>query len=182
MTIVFRVDRVEVRRGGGIQLHIVLRNDSSVTATAMNIKLKQQTKWKASYHKSSRKRTLASVVVPGSELGGGAEKRASGSERGQSATTIAEAAREDVQQQLAAGDGAPYTIYVPRSALLSMEAEKKIEVRHWLSVKLKTSGLNSSPKLFIPVHVRPPETAADSDATMGPLEGDSSENKHAPYG
>lgn len=174
MTMGFRVDRVEVRKGGAVELNIVLRNDSPVTVTAMNIKLKQQTKWKARSHKASKKRTLASTAVPGSELSG-VEQRAAGSERGQSAATIAEAAREDIQQQLDGGGGTPYTIYVPTSALLSVEVEKKIEVRHWLSVKLKTSGLNSSPKLFIPVHVRPPEVAAQSEATAGPSEPHSTE-------
>lgn len=162
---VFRVDRLEVRTVEAIELSTVLRNDSSVTATAIDIKMKQLTKWKARGHKSSKKRILASIVVPGSELSG-AEPRAAGSERGQSAASIAEAAREDVQQRLVGGDGAPYTIYVPSSALLSMKIGKKIEVTHWLSVKLKTSGLGSSPKLSIPVQVRPPETAAGSQAMV----------------
>lgn len=175
MTMAFRVDRLEVRTGGAIELNIVLRNDSPVTLTDMRIKLKQLTKWKASIHKRSKKRTLASIEVPASELAG-AERRAKGSERGQSSASIAEAAREDVQQRLAGGDSAQYTIYVPTGALLSMEAERKIGVSHWLSVTLKNWGVNSDPKLSIPVEIRPPETAADSEVLASPAQQQSTED------
>eukprot|EP00752_Nemacystus_decipiens_P011793 g10462.t1 len=170
MTMVFRVDRLEARTGGAIEFNVALRNDSPVKVTAMYIKMKQLTKWKARSHKRSKKRTLVSMLVPSSELGGSVEPPAAGSERGRSSASIAEAAREDVQQQLAAGDCAQYTIYVPSHALLSMECEKKIEVRHWLTVKLNTTGLNSDPKLSIPVHIMPPETAAESEVVADPVE------------
>lgn len=154
MTIGCRVDRLEARTGAAIELNIVVQNDSPVTVNAMHIKMKQQAKWTARSHESSKTRTLASVQVPGSELGG-AGTRAIGSVRGQCAASIAEAAREDVQQGLVAGKGTRYTLLIPPSALLSIETDN-IEIIHYVSVKLKTTGFNSSPEVSAAVHVRPP--------------------------
>lgn len=177
MTIGCQVDRLEVRTDRAIELNTVVRNDSSLTVTSMVINIKQEAKWKARGRHSSKKRTLATIVVPGSEIGG-AQPRALGSERGQSLASIAAATREEVRYQATAGDGAHYRITVPRSALLSMKIDN-IEVKHWLSVKLKTTGLNSSPKLSIPVHVRPPETALP-EARADPVEPRSAQDD-APY-
>lgn len=157
MTIGCRVDRLEVRRDRAVELNTVIRNDSSLPVTAMVISVKQQTEWRARRHKGSIKRTLATVEVPGARLVG-ADPRAAVSQRGQSLSSIAQATRENVRHEVAAGDGASYRVSVPRSALLSMVIDK-IAVRHWLCVKLKTTGLNSSPELSVPVTVRPPETA-----------------------
>ena len=151
------MDRLEVRRDRPIELNIVVRNDSPLTVTTMVISINQLTMLTARGRKCSKKRSLARVVVPGPLLAG-AEPRPPGSERGQSLASIAQAAREDVQRHLAAEGGAPYTITAPRGAAPSMEIEK-IQVKHWLCVKLKTTGFNSSPELSVPVHVRPPETA-----------------------
>jgi len=155
-----------------MQLSTALKNDSSVVVRAMHIKIKQLTKWKASTllgsQETSKKRTLVSIVVPAHELGGATPPAASfGSQGGQSGAYVAEAARGDVQQQLAAGVGPLHRISVPRSALLSLEIGN-IQVRHWLSVKLETVGFNSPPKLSAAVHIRPPLMAFEASA--GPFE------------
>jgi len=171
MTIGFRVDGLEVRTGDGLELNTAIRNDSSFTVLAMHIKIKQDTVWKARGRTRSKTRTLASIVVPGSDVSG-AEQRTSesGSQRGQDASLVArgEARVDDnVQQQLAAGIGARLRIAVPSSALLSMKTDD-IEVRHWLIMKLKTAGSSSTPNVFNYVHIRPPETV--TAARTGPVE------------
>lgn len=172
MTIDCRVDRLEVRRDRPIELNIVVRNDSPLTVTSMVISIKQLTAVTARGRKNSGKRTLASVFVPGGPELAGAEPRPPGSERRQSLPSIAQATREDVRRQLTAAaaveDGTRYRITVPRGAPLSMEIEK-IQVRHWLCVKLKTTGFKSSPELSAPVHVRPPESALP-EARADPVE------------
>ncbi len=161
MTIGYRVDRSAVRRGEGIELNAVVRNDSATTVRAMHIKIKQVTTWRADGHESSKKRTVASVIVPGSELGGGAQRAAETASR--SAASTAESARRYVQQQLAAGNGTRYRIAIPRKALLSLYSAN-IQVSHVLTVKMKTTGFSSSPEVSTSVHIRPPEMASEARA------------------
>eukprot|EP00752_Nemacystus_decipiens_P005808 g5254.t1 len=157
MTIGCRVNRLEVRRGQPIELNIVVRNDSPLTVNAMVVSIKQWTTLTAKGRTRSKKRTLASATVHGSDLAG-AEPRPLGSARGQSLPSIAEETRRDVQRQLAAGGGGRCTITALRDAPLSMEIDS-IRVKHLLCIKLKTTGFTSSPEISVPVHIRPPDTA-----------------------
>lgn len=169
MTIGCRVDGLEVRAGGAIDVNTIIRNDSRILVHAMDIMLEQQTTWRVRDHTRSKKRTLRRTGVLGSQLSVTEHRRGAEAliQRRQSEASIAEAARQDVRQQLAAGDGTHCRISVPRSALLSVEIAS-IEVRHWLIVKLQTASFSLSPELSIPVHVRPPETAARGEATASP--------------
>jgi len=165
MTIGYRVDRSAVRVGEGIELNIVVRNDSSANVHAAHIKIKQVTTWMAEGHQCEKKRTIASVIAPGSEFGGGAQRDAEAASL--SAASTAESARRDVQQQVAAGNGTRYRISVPRKALLSLyvrNTEVNIEVRHVLTVKIKTTGFSVSPKVSTWVFIRPPEMGSEARA------------------
>lgn len=158
MTVGFRVDRLVVRAGEDVELHAAVRNDGSATVHAMHIKIKQLTTWSARGHNALRNRTLASVVVPAAEI---RIQRVPY----QGTDSIAEAARRDVRGQLQAGTGTSYRISVPRSALLSTETAK-VKVRHFLSLKLKTTAFKSLPEVWTVLHIRPPETAPE--ALAGP--------------
>ena len=109
---------------------------------------------------------MASVVVPGTDL------RAAelGNQRGQSSSAIADTARADLQEQLNAGAGNRHQLLVPGNTLLTLQADL-IEVKHMLSVTLKTPHCISSPDVWTPLVVHAGTTSGSSAAEAVPGEG-----------
>lgn len=117
----------------------------------------QVSTWYARGYKETKNRTVASVVVPGADL------RAAelGNQRGQSSSAIADTARADLQEQLSAGAGNRHQLLVPGNTLLTLQADL-IEVKHMLSVTLKTPHCISSPDVWTPLMVHAGTTGSSS--------------------
>ena len=118
--------------------------------------------WYARGYKETKTRTVASAVVPGTEL------RAAelGNQRGQSSSVIADTARADLQEQLNAGAGNRHQLLVPGNTLLTLQANL-IEVKHTLSVTLKTPHCISSPDVWTPLVVHAGTTSAVVEVVPG---------------
>lgn len=118
----------------------------------------QVSTWFARGYKESRTRTVASFVVPGAQL----RAAETGNERGRSSAAIADTARADLQEQLAAGAGTRHELLVPGNTLLTLQAAL-IEVKHMLSVTLKTPHCISSPDVWTPVIVHAGTTSSSEE-------------------
>lgn len=161
MSIGFQADRSVVGLNESVGLTAVARNDSSAEVKEMRVEMKQVATWYARGYKDVRTRTIASVVVPGTQL----QPAEVGNQRGRSATAIADTARADLQEQLDAGAGTRYELLVPGNSLLTLQTHV-IEVRHTLSVTLKTSHCISSPDVWTPLVVHA-GTTSTSEAAPG---------------
>lgn len=161
MSIGFQADHSAVGLSEPVGLTVVARNDSSAEVKAMHVEIKQVSTWFARGYKESKTRTVASIVVPGAQL------RAAevGNQRGRSAAAIADTARADLQEQLGAGAGTRYELLVPGNSLLTLHTDI-IEVRHTLSVMLKTPHCISSPDVWTPLLVHA-GTTSSSEAAPG---------------
>lgn len=163
MSIGFQSDHSTVGLNESVGLTVVARNDSATEVKKMLVEIKQVCTWFARGHKESKTRTIASVVVSGSQL----RAAETGNQRGQSSSAIAETARADLQEQLGAGAGTRYELLVPGNSLLTLQAET-IEVKHTLSVVLKTPHCISSPDVWTPLLVHAGTTGS---AEVVPGEG-----------
>ncbi|CAM9692644.1 unnamed protein product [Scytosiphon promiscuus] len=148
MSIGFQADHSAAGLNEPVGLTVVARNDSAAEVKNMLVEIKQVCTWFARGYKESKSRTIASVVVSGTQL------RAAevGNQRGQSSADIADTARADLQEQLGAGAGTRYELLVPGNCLLTLQTET-IEVKHTLSVVLKTPHCISSPDVWMPLLV-----------------------------
>lgn len=174
MSIGFRVDSPAVGLDAPLGLTVVARNDSTSRVKALHIEVRQLTKWTARSHKDKKLRIVASVEVPGSELGALQRSEEAGGSRGEDSEVLI---RDDLQQQLAAGGGTRYELRVPGDgSLLTLKAET-FEVRHELVVRLETGGMStSSPEVSTPLLVHPGTTSTASaarveEAAIEPLSG-----------
>ncbi|CAM9445217.1 unnamed protein product [Ectocarpus sp. 6 AP-2014] len=160
MSIGFQADHSEVGLNETVGLTVVARNDSSAEVKTMHVEIKQVSTWFARGYKESKTRTVAAVVVPGTQL------RASekGNQRGRSSAVIADTARADLQEQLGAGAGTHYDLLVPGNSLLTLQAGL-IEVKHTLSVMLKTPHCISSPDVWTPLLVHAGTTSAPDEVS-----------------
>lgn len=149
MSVGLQADRSVVGLNETLGLTVVARNDSSVSVKALHIELVQETTWYANGAKDNSVRTIESMVVPGTEL------RAAevGDQRGRSASVVADTARADLQEQLAAGGGTRFEILVPADASLTLQSET-IQVRHVLTVRLQTPSCVDSPDVWMPLRVQ----------------------------
>lgn len=150
MSVGFQADRSALGLNESLGLTVVARNDSSASVRAMHIDIMQETTWYARGAKASNTRSIASIVLPGSELA----PVEVGSKRGQSDASIEDKAREDLRGQLAAGAGTRYEILVPGDASTTLQSEN-IEVRHLLTVRLDTPTCFDSPDVWTPLRVQP---------------------------
>lgn len=150
MSVGFQADRSAAGLNESIGVTVVARNDSSATVKNLVIELAQETTFWAKGAKDTSTRTLTSVVVPGTEL----RAIEVGGRRGQTAAAVADTARADIQQQLAAGAGTRYEIVVPGNTSLSFKSET-IEARHMLVVKLQTPGCIDAPDVWTPLYIQP---------------------------
>ncbi|CAN0131819.1 unnamed protein product, partial [Laminaria digitata] len=153
MSIGFEADRSVVGVNEPVRLTVVARNDSSSSVKSMHIEIVQVCTWFARGHKEMKKRSVAALVVPGSQLGEVQQAAEDGSQRGRSAIAVEDAARIYLQELLAAGTGTRYELLVPNDCLFTLKTGL-IEVRHLLSVRLKTPTCITSPDVCMPLHVQ----------------------------
>lgn len=146
------MDRSWVGLNEPIGLNIVARNDSSTAVKGMNIEIKQVTRWSADGHRDSKARTVASMVVPGAQLGALQWAAQTGNERGQVTVAVTESAQQDLKQQLDAGAGTRYELIVPSKSLLTLQTTN-LRVSHTLSIELDTSTCLEVPSVWTPLSV-----------------------------
>lgn len=126
-----------------VSLTVVARNDSSSSVTSMHVEIVQVCTWYARGEKETKTRTIASVITPGSQLG----------EIQRGAEVDPYRPKPAVGKKFAAGAGTRYEISVPDDSLLTLQTTL-IEVRHSLHVRLETPALNSTPDVWMPLHVQ----------------------------
>lgn len=154
MSIGFEADRSIVGLNEPLGVTVVASNNSSAKVAALQLEIKQETTWRTHVWSDHRKRTVASLNVYGSQLGELQRAAEKGSERGQSPTVIADAARHNLQELLAAGAGRKYEISLPDTCLTTFQSEL-IQVRHSLCVSLKTPTFINTPEVWMPLRVQP---------------------------
>lgn len=152
MSLGFRMDRSSIGLNEPIGLNIVARNDSSTAVKSMRIQVKQVTRWTARGHGDSKTRTVASMVVPGAQLGALQWPSQTGNDRGQGMVAVAAGARQHLQEQLSSGTGTRYQLLVPGSSLLTFQTTN-ISVSHTLGVELDTSFCLGAPCVWTPLRV-----------------------------
>lgn len=150
MSIGFQADRSAVGRNEPVGVTIVARNDSSASVKNLLVEIVQETKYWAQGSDDCSTRTITSVVVPVTDLAA-AEV---GGNRGQSPSAVADAARADLENQLAAGGGSKHEIVVPENTCLTFRSQT-IEVRHMLVVRFETPSCVDSPEVWMPLRVQP---------------------------
>lgn len=153
MSIGFHADRSVIRFNEPLGITVAARNDSSTSVKELRVEIKQVTGWSANSHGSNHKRTVASTVVSGSQLGAIYQAVEKGENRGRSPEVVAEAARVELQMVLASGNGDRLTLVVPDTCKETMDIGI-IQVKHMLSVELKTSTFTSSPDVWMSLHVQ----------------------------
>lgn len=153
MSIGFRMNTSTVGPDDSISLDVVARNNSSSKVNQMLIQLKQETKWNAHRHHDNRTRTIASILVPASELGELQWAAGPGTERGQSVAVVESNARQDLEQQLSAGRSTRVELKVPGNALLTTQAPN-ISVSHTVGVVLDTPCCIGAPAVWTPLYLQ----------------------------
>lgn len=148
---------------------VVARNDSSVAVKSLLLELVQETKFWANGDDDCSTRTIETVEVPITDLA----PAEAGGNRGQSPSAVAEAARTDLENQLASGAGSKQEIVVPCDTSLTFRS-MTIEVRHLLCARLKTPGCVDSPEVWMPLRVQPgarplPSSGAVPGAALEPF-------------
>lgn len=152
MSIGFQADRVTVGRNQKLGLTVVARNDSPSSVKALLVDINQVTTWYAHGYKESTERKVASVFISGTQLGGvEAAKKGKQVQRSPPVEAM-DAARSHLKEQLKSGGGTRYEIMVPNQCLHTMHTSM-IDVKHSLSVQLKTPGLVSPPEAWTPLRV-----------------------------
>ena len=153
MSIGFEADRSVVGINEPVRLTVVASNDSSSSVKSMHMEIVQMCTWYAHGQKETNTRTVASMIVSGSQLGEVQRAAVEGNQRGRSAVEVEVAARQYLQELLAAGAGSRYELLVPDDCLLTLETGL-IDVRHMLSVRLKTPAWINSPDVSMPLRVQ----------------------------
>lgn len=152
MSIGFEADRSVVALNDSLGLSVAARNDSLFSVKAMHVELVQVSTWFAHGLRGTKTRTVASIVVPGSALGK-LRRATEGNKRRQSFATAGEAARRDLEDILASGAGFNRELLVPDTCLSTLQTDM-IQVRHSLSVRLKTPHYVTSPDVWTPLRVQ----------------------------
>lgn len=190
MSIGFLMDHALAGVNECVGLNAVARNDSGSSVNQMEIELKQETTWTAKGHRNRKERTLASVVVPGSELGALQRAVEAGYERGQSVAVVEDNGRQDLERQLAAGAGTRYQLTVPSNSLFTFQAEN-VTVRHSVGVVLDTPCCIGAPAVWAPLCVHAgiraggAQSGAGSPISRGPMAPPSPQSvpySSGPYG
>lgn len=153
MSLGFQADHTVLSRNERAGLIVVARNDSSASVKEMRIELVQDATWYARGYKERKRRVLSSMAVPGSDLGSVGRAVEKGADRGRSATEVANAARVELQEILAAGAGVHHEVVVPDGCSDTLNTGM-IQIRHTLEVCLKTPWCISSPDVATPVIVQ----------------------------
>ena len=163
-----------------VSITVVARNDSSSPVKSMHIEIVQVCTWYARGQRETNTRTVASMIVSGSQLGEVQRAAEEGNQRGQSAIAVEVAARKHLQELLAAGAGTRFELLVPDDCLLSLETGL-IDVRHSLNVRLKTPACINSPDVSMPLRVQT-GTAVLGKQQPEPNPGGLPSSEAAPYG
>lgn len=153
MSIGVRADRSTVAINEPIRLAVVTRNDSWSTVEAMRFEINEEITWYANGYRERRRKTIARIVVSGSQfrkLHRIAEKR---EELGRGPAAIGEAAQRDLEQLLAAGVSAKFKLSVPDTCNTTMLMDN-IEVKHSLCVSLETPVCVNTPEVWTPLRVQ----------------------------
>lgn len=152
MSIGFQAEKLTVGRNHKLGLTVVARNDSPSSVKALLVDINQVTTWSAYGCEERTERKMASVFISGTQLGGvEAAKKGKQVERGP-AVEATDAARSHLKEQLSSGAGTRYEIMVPNQCLHTMHTAT-IDVKHSLSVQLKTPGLVPPPEAWTPLRV-----------------------------
>ncbi|CAM9761348.1 unnamed protein product, partial [Laminaria digitata] len=167
MSIGFEADRSVVGINEPVRLTVVARNDSSLSVKSMHIEILQVCTWYAHGQKETNTRTVASMIVAGSQLGEVQRAAGEGNQRGRSAIAVDVAARQYLQEMLASGAGTRYELLVPDDCIVSTETGL-IDVRHSLSVRLKTPACINSPDVWMPLRVQTGTSGVLSPAKAPP--------------
>lgn len=169
MSVGFQADRSTVGLNEPVGVTVVARNDSSVAVKNLLVEIIQETKYCAQGSDDCSTRTIKTVEVPVTELA----TAEVGGHRGQSPSAVADAARADLENQLASGAGSRQEIVVPGDATVTFRSET-IEVRHLLCVRLQTPSCVNSPEVWMPLRVQtgsrpgPPSGTAATAAPAAP--------------
>eukprot|EP00752_Nemacystus_decipiens_P010236 g9120.t1 len=169
MSVGFQADRSVVGLNEPVGVTVVARNDSSTAVRSVLVELVQETKFWAQGDHDCSTRIIETVEVPIAELA----PAEVGGRRGQSPSAVADAARADLEHQLASGAGSKVEIVVPCDASLTFRS-MNIEVRHLLTVRLKTPSCVDSPDVWMPLRIQPgarplPSTGAAPGAPSEPF-------------
>ena len=135
---------------------------------SMYIEVEQVSEWRARNDKGKKKRTIASIVMSGSELNKFQDAMEEGDQRGRS--EVADVNRQKLQEKQAAGGAATHhELIFPDWCLHSLES-KLIDVSHTLSVKLVTSSYcMTDPELSVPLHMHAGSAVLDAPAETNPV-------------
>lgn len=169
MSLGFQADRSVVGLHESVGVTVVVRNDSSVAVKKLRIELVQETSWTAQGAGDVSTRVVKSVVVPGAELGAIQFR----GQQGRSAAAIADTARADLEEQLAAGAGTRYELVVPADTSITLNSET-IQVRHVLTVRIQGPRCVECPDVWTPLHVQPgtssvvPKVQAKTSSSLAP--------------
>lgn len=146
----FQADRSVAGLNEPVGVTVVARNDSSVAVKSLFVELVQETKFWANGNDDCSTRVIEAVEVPIMDLA----PAEAGAHRGQSPSAVADAARTDLENQLASGAGSKQEIVVPCDTSLTFRS-MAIEVRHLLCARLKTPSCVDSPEVWMPLRVQP---------------------------
>lgn len=152
MSLGFRMDRSKAGRKEPLDIVVAVRNDSSSNMTALKIQLTQECRWSAKGQHDKMTRVIASMVVPGSQLGKMKSTPGIGSDGGQSVAPVEANPRTDLMQKLAAGSGLRFQLVVPGNCHLSLQTTN-ISVTHSVGVMLVTTGCMAAPCVWAPLSV-----------------------------
>lgn len=153
MSIGFQADRSVASRNECLGLTVVARNDSSTAVDNLRINISQETCWVACGYMSRTMRVVASIVVPGSQLGDVGQGVGAGNERKRSFVKIAAEAQTELRDLLTSGAGVRHELTISECALEGIDI-KIIKVRHWLSVSLKTPTCITDPEVSMPLTIQ----------------------------
>lgn len=162
MSIGFQADKSVVGRLERLGLTVVARNDSTAPVKELRIEINQKAHWNAHGYKASKQRTVAKLIVSGSQLGPVGEGAAERPDRDRGFAAVGQDARAELQELLAAGAGVRHELVVPDNKCCDSLQTDMIRIRHSLDVKLKTSSWVTSPELSMPLTVQrtPPDAGA----------------------
>lgn len=164
MSLGFQTERAVVSRNEVLGVTVVARNDSGEPIEELIVKLCQNSRWIAHDTTKTKKRTLASLKVPGSQLGEVEKSNETGKKRGRRPllATFGNTLGE-LEQLLMSGAGVRHELVVPEDSADTVDSELII-VRHSITVKLKSPGFVASPDVWTPAVI---QTSADAVAGVG---------------
>lgn len=146
MSIGFLADRSAMSRNEVLGVTVAARNDSTKPVEELVVELCQDTTWTVQRMTGTKKRTIASIRVSGSQLGDIGKAIERRSDRGRSLEVVSNTARNELEELLRSGAGVRTELVVPEDCSDTMDSEM-IVVRHSIVAKLKTPGCVNLPSV-----------------------------------